>query len=260
MIIDSHFHPLSMAKKGITDLPENITGIAIGTEPGEAEMMIASLPETRSIFISAGSGPWVLNGDRFISADDEIAKLKAEAERCSVDAIGECGIDNHWKYGTPEAQMELFMKEAELAAELDLPLIIHSRDADKEMTEALSSQSFRASAVMHCFSSDADIARFVLDKGLYVSFAGNVTYKGNDAIRRAAMIVPDDRILIETDSPYLAPIPYRGRPCRPEYTETTLDFLAELRHQDRDELKEAISRNLFSFLKRNESIRKLRIS
>ena len=94
MIIDSHFHPLSMAKKGITDLPENITGIAIGTEPGEAEMMIASLPETRSIFISAGSGPWVLYGDRFISADDEIAKLKAEAERCSVDAIGECGIDN----------------------------------------------------------------------------------------------------------------------------------------------------------------------
>ena len=80
MIIDSHFHPLSMAKKGITDLPENITGIAIGTEPGEAEMMIASLPETRSIFISAGSGPWVLNGDRFISADDEIAKLKAEDE------------------------------------------------------------------------------------------------------------------------------------------------------------------------------------
>ena len=156
--------------------------------------------------------------------------------------------------------MELFMKEAELAAELDLPVIIHSRDADKEMTEALSSQSFRASAVMHCFSSDADMARFVLDKGLYVSFAGNVTYKGNDAIRRAAMIVPDDRILIETDSPYLAPIPYRGKPCRPEYTETTLDFLAELRHQDRDELKEAVIRNLFSFLKRNESIRKLRIS
>ena len=260
MIIDSHFHPLSMAKKGIVDLPEDITGIAIGTEPGEAEMMIASLPETRSIFISAGSGPWVLNGDRFISADDEIAKLKAEAERCSVDAIGECGIDNHWKYGTPEAQMELFMKEAELAAELDLPLIIHSRDADKEMTEALSSQSFRASAVMHCFSSDEHLAAKALDKGLYISFAGNVTYKANEGIRRAAKAVPRDRILVETDAPYLAPVPMRGKPSDPSMTDITLSYLADLRGEDMEEMKMQVKENLLALLQRNKSVRKLCVS
>ena len=188
---------------------------------------------------------------------DEIDRLRKEAELFSSDAIGECGIDNHWKYGSPETQMELFMAEATLASSLGLPLIIHSRDADREMRAALSSSDFKASAVMHCFSSDDEMARFVLDRGLYVSFAGNVTYKGNECIRRAAMMVPDDRILVETDAPYLAPLPFRGKPCLPEYTETTLTFLASLRHQDVEELKEKVRNNLASFMKRNESVRSI---
>ena len=260
MIIDSHFHPLAMARRGIADIPVEITGIAVATEPGDAEKMTAMLPPDRNIFISAGSGPWVLDEESFISVDDEISRIRREILEYPVDAIGECGIDNHWKYGTPELQMELFMAEAELASELKKPLIIHSRDADREISEALSSADFRAEAVMHCFSSDASMARSALDKGLYISFSGNLTYKGNDGIRQAAMIVPDDRILIETDAPYLAPIPYRGRPNRPEHTEITLDFLASLRHQDKEELKAAVLRNLHSFLKRDESIRKLRES
>ena len=260
MIIDSHFHPLTMAEKGLGSLPDDIFGIAIATIPGEAEAMTAILPGKKQIFISAGSGPWSLSRQDFLSIADEMEKLRKEACRYSVDAIGECGIDNYWKYGTPEMQMELFMAEASLASDLSLPLIIHSRNADKEMRDALSSQSFTAEAVMHCFSSGPDMARFALDRGLYISFAGNLTYKGNDMIRQAAMIVPDDRILVETDAPYLAPVPFRGKPSKPEYTETTLAALAELRHQDPEELKERIRRNLAAFLKHDESIRKLRIS
>lgn len=258
MIIDSHFHPLSMAKRGITELPEDIIGIAVATDSGDIAEMTRVLPLDRRIFISAGAGPWVLNEELFISPEDEIERVRKEIAEYPADAIGECGIDNHWKYGTPELQMELFLREADLAAELDLPLIIHSRDADKEIAEALSSGHFRANAVMHCFSSGPDMARFVLDKGLFISFSGNITYKGNEAIRQAAMIVPDDRILVETDAPYLAPIPYRGRPNRPEYTEATLEMLASLRHQDKNELKNLVAANLHAFLKRDESIRKLR--
>lgn len=258
MIIDSHFHPLSLAKRGMMPHFEDIYGIAVATEPGDTAKMTEMLPDTRNIFISTGSGPWVLDGDDFSGVNDEIERLRKEAELFSSDAIGECGIDNHWKYGSPEKQMELFMAEATLASSLGLPLIIHSRDADREMRAALSSSDFKASAVMHCFSSDDEMARFVLDRGLYVSFAGNVTYKGNECIRRAAMVVPDDRILVETDAPYLAPVPFRGKPCLPEYTETTLTFLASLRHQDVQELKEKVRNNLASFMKRDESVRKLR--
>ena len=98
--------------------------------------------------------------------------------------------------------------------------------------------------------------RTALDKGLFISFSGNVSYKGSDIIRESAKAVPRDRILYETDSPYLAPIPMRGKPCRPEYTEYTLSFLAELRGEDREELKGNVLENLYSVLGREESVRK----
>ena len=115
MIIDSHFHPLSMAKRGITELPEDIIGIAVATEPGETERMTVMLPQDRRIFISAGAGPWVLNEELFISPEDEIEKIRKEIAEYPADAIGECGFDNHWKYGDRKSAMELFMMQAALA-------------------------------------------------------------------------------------------------------------------------------------------------
>ena len=109
---------------------------------------------------------------------------------------------------------------------------------------------------MHCYSSGPLLMKAALDKGLYISFSGNVTYKGSDIIRESAKAVPRDRILYETDSPYLAPIPMRGKPCRPEYTEYTLSFLAELRGEDMEELKWNVLENLYSVLGRKESVRK----
>ena len=256
MIIDSHFHTLSMLKRG-ERLPEGLIGIDIGLGPGDYPERLKALPPSRKIFCSIASGPWRLDEEDFVSPEEDIAQLEKEAELYSPDAIGECGFDRHWKYGTPELQRELFLLQAELASRLSLPLIIHTRDADSDIEEAFNSSSFRCKAVMHCFSSGPELCRKALDKGLYISFAGNVTYKGNQRIRDAAKLVPPDRILVETDSPYLAPVPMRGRPCNPSCTEYTLDALSDARGEDRETLKSQIERNLYSFLGHEESERKL---
>ena len=239
MIIDSHFHALSMRKRGIEELPEDLIGIDIGTDAGDAETRISILPPSESIFISVGSGPWVLDSPSYISPEDERSKLLSDIAHFGADAIGECGFDMHWKYGTEDE---------------------HTRDADRETSEVLRSTSFRCSGIMHCFSSGEDLMRNALDKGMYISFAGNITYKGNDELRRIVQLVPEDRLLCETDSPYLAPVPMRGKPSRPEYTEYTIDLIASLRGEDRDKLKEQMVRNLKAALHRDKTIRKLFLS
>ena len=260
MILDSHFHALSMRKRGISELPDALVGIDVGTDPGDMSERATVLPPSPLIFASAGSGPWRLDSESYASPEDERQRLIADIETYGADAIGECGFDNHWKYGTAETQRDLFMMQVELASSLDLPIIIHTRDADREIIAALESESFRCRGVMHCFSSDEEVMRKALDKGLYISFAGNITYKANENIRRCASSVPSDRLLYETDSPYLAPMPMRGKPCIPEYTEYTLSFIAELRNEDREELKEKAVSNLFEMLQRKETVRKLGLS
>ena len=131
---------------------------------------------------------------------------------------------------------------------------------DKEILDALCSSEFRCRGVMHCFSSDTRLMKAALDKGLFISFAGNVTYKSNEMIREAAKAVPIDRILYETDSPYLAPIPMRGKPSNPTFTEYTLEFLADLRNEDKDNLKMHVRDNLFRMLGRDNSVFGPRIS
>lgn len=259
MIIDSHFHTQSMLKRS-QHLPDNLIGIDIGLGPGDYPERSKLLPPSRKIFASIASGPWRLDEKDFISPLEDILQLEKDAKLYTPDAIGECGFDRHWNYGTPELQTELFLLQAELASKLDLPLIIHTRDSDKDIEAAFSSSSFRCKAVMHCFSSAPELCIKALDKGLYISFAGNVTYKGNQHIRDAARLVPPDRILVETDSPYLAPVPMRGKPCNPAYTEYTLNVLAEVRGEDREDLKIQIEKNLYSFLGREESVRKLEIA
>ncbi len=257
MIIDSHFHTYSMKKRGLNTLPPDLIGIDIGTDGGDAKDRIPLLSDNKQIFFSVGSGPWCLQSANYISPADEREKLLNDISTYGADAIGECGFDNHWKYGSEEAQRKLFMMQAELASELSLPIIIHTRDADREIAEAFCSSAFGCRGIMHCFSSGPELMKKALDKDLYISFAGNITYKGNENIRQAALEVPSDRILVETDSPYLAPVPMRGKPCIPEYTEYTLSFVAELRKTDKEVLKEQVKENLLALLKRNETVRKL---
>jgi TatD DNase family protein len=155
-------------------------------------------------------------------------------------AIGETGLDHHRDYAPREAQRRLFEEHIALAAELALPLVIHSRAAARETADALS--SFGGTVVLHCFS-EPELLDVAVERGYYVSFAGNVTYPQADALRAAVQDVPADRLLAETDAPFLAPQPRRGQPNEPAFLVHTLDVLAASREASRDELVAAIDAN-----------------
>ena len=251
MIFDSHFHITSMQARGVdTSLPSSFFGLECGTEPGDADERIRLIGKRLDVMMSMGAGPWMLEKEE--SIDIIIENLKRDINRFGADAIGECGFDKHWNYGTIEKQRELFFREIMLSKDLDLALIVHSRDADEELLSL--SGYFDDRTIMHSFSSGPETAKKLLDKGAYLSFSGNVTYKANEHIRESAKYCPVDRILFETDSPYLSPVPMRGKPNTPLYTEYTLEFISSLKGIDKDELRERVKYNFISVLKHSESV------
>jgi TatD DNase family protein len=155
-------------------------------------------------------------------------------------AVGETGLDNARDYATPDEQRRLFDSHLALADELGLPVVIHSRDAADETAAALA--SFGGTVVLHCFSSPA-LLEPALERGYYVSFAGNATYPKAPELRAAAEAVPADHILVETDSPYLAPQPVRGRRNEPAYVVHTIEALAEARGESVSALAERTHAN-----------------
>lgn len=254
MVIDSHFHYIATIEKDKSaKLPENLVGLEIGLEGGDMEERIKMLGSNRNIFLSTGAGPWVLDRDDFISIENELYLLEEDIKRYSSDAIGEIGFDNHWGYGTKESQRELFYLQAELARKYNLVISIHARESDKELLEAASLGYIDNRTIMHCFSSSKDICKKLLDKGAYISFAGNVTYKNSTTLQESALAVPIDRLLVETDSPYLPPRQKRGSVNNPENTELIIDYLASLKKVDRETLKNEIIENFYKVIGSRES-------
>jgi TatD DNase family protein len=155
-------------------------------------------------------------------------------------AVGETGLDFFRDYAPHAAQQELFRVELDLAAELGLPVVVHTRDAPDATAEALA--AFEGTVILHCFSSP-ELLPAALERGWYVSFAGNVTFPKAEELRAAAAAVPADRLLAETDTPYLAPVPMRGRPNEPANVVHTLAVLASVRGAVTDELAAQIDAN-----------------
>lgn len=258
MIIDSHFHyPSTLKKDCNSTLPENLIGLEIGLNGGDLRSRIPLIGDNKNIFLSVGAGPWVLDRDDFISVGAEIELLEKDIIEFGADAVGELGFDNHWNYGTKESQRELFEMQIDLARKYNLAVAIHTRDADKELLDSLSYIDDRT--IMHCYSSDKTVAKILLDRGAYFSFAGNVTYKRNTVLQESAKYIPLDRLLYETDAPYLSPIPMRGKVNNPAYTEYTAEFLAVLKGVDKELLKEHVLENFYKVLGRTESIVKREI-
>jgi TatD DNase family protein len=161
-----------------------------------------------------------------------------EAERSEVErlaggervvAVGETGLDYYWDYSPPQAQQEAFRWHIDLAKRLGKPLMIHDRDAHEDVLRILDEEGAPDRVVFHCFSGDAGIARRCVDAGYVLSFAGTVTFRNAKALQEAALLVPADQFLVETDAPFLTPHPFRGRPNEPYCTAYTVRFLAELR-------------------------------
>jgi TatD DNase family protein len=175
---------------------------------------------------------------------DRIAQLRALARSQKVVAIGESGLDFHYLHSPVEEQEQSLREHLMLAAELDKPIVIHCRDAEARLAAIVHEEGLPAAGgVIHCFTGDAKAAAAFLELGFLISFSGILTFKNAGVVRQAARIVPDDRVLVETDAPYLAPEPHRGRRNEPALVRRTLEVLAEVRGVDFDGLAATIAEN-----------------
>jgi TatD DNase family protein len=195
------------------------------------------------VFCSVGTHPHHAHEELDIGA----AELAARANHPKVVAIGEAGLDYHYDNSPREAQERGFRAHIEAARQTGLPLVIHSRDADDDMARILREETARGpfKAVLHCFTGGRVLAFAGIELGHYVSFTGILTFKKSDDLRAIAARLPADRILVETDSPYLAPGKYRGKRCEPAYVTETAKVLAETRGISLDEVARQTTENFF---------------
>ncbi|MDT5270051.1 MAG: TatD DNase family protein [Acidobacteriota bacterium] len=208
---------------------------------GNFERAVAVAEKYEGVFAAVGVHPH--DASLYTEAAERLLLEFVRSKR--VVAVGEIGLDYHYDNSPREVQREVFRKQLRLARAEGLPVIIHSRDADEETLEILRAEytGTERGGVMHCFGGGPALAEGALRLGFYLSFAGNVTFKKADGLRDVACNVPLDRLLVETDCPYLAPVPHRGRRNEPAYVAETARFLAELRGVSHAELGRSTSEN-----------------
>jgi len=212
--------------------------VTIGTGRESSERAITHAESHAEVFAAVGVHPH--DADAFSAADLEW--MRSLAGHPKVVAIGECGLDYHYDRADRAAQRRAFVAQAGLAREVGLPLVVHTRDAPADTFAVLRDEADGVVVVLHCFSLPEHVGE-VVDGGWMTSFAGPLTFARNDALREAAAALPPDRLLVETDAPYLAPVPRRGRPNRPAYVAHTLSALADARGVTVDEIDRLTTAN-----------------
>lgn len=257
MFIDSHCHIAGeefepdldqvVARALAADVTASLCVLAAGDaeEASRAQRVRAAWPAVR---FAVGVHPH--QAGAFAGRPDAAVDLvRAEAARERACAIGEIGLDYHYDFAPRDVQQAIFRAQVRLALELDLPVIIHTREATDDTFDIIGQEgSGRVRGVFHCFTGDAAMARRALDIGFCVSFAGIVTFPKAETIREAARLVPADRLLAETDSPYLAPVPVRGKRNEPAFVARVVERLAETRGESPAYVAESTARtfaNLF---------------
>jgi TatD DNase family protein len=195
------------------------------------------------VFCSVGTHPH----NAAQEPDVDAKTLVSLAKHPKIVAIGEAGLDYHYDNSPRDAQAASFRQHIAAARETGLPLVIHSRDCDADMAKILREESGKGAfpAVLHCFTGSRDLAFTAIELGHYVSFTGILTFKRSDDLRAIAAALPAERIMVETDAPYLAPLPYRGKRNEPAYVTETAKVLAEVRDVSADEIGRQTTENFF---------------
>ncbi|MPS69326.1 MAG: TatD family deoxyribonuclease [Novosphingobium sp.] len=251
MLIDSHCHleyeGLVEDQTGVLDRARaaGIRGfLNISTRRSEWERVVATAAREPDVWASVGIHPH--EADQH--ADLGEAALLEATRHPKVIGIGETGLDYYYDKSDREVQQALFRTHITVARETGLPLIIHTRDAEADTFHILEDEMGKGAfpALIHCFTASADFGRKVLDLGLTISISGIVTFKNAKDLQEVVATIPEDRLLVETDSPFLAPVPHRGRRCEPAFTADTARFVADLRGVSVEELGEATTHNFFS--------------
>ena len=250
MLVDSHCHldfPDFQDERDDIVMRARAAGIermvTICTRVRRFEQVLRIAETYDEVFCSVGTHPHNAAEEADVTADEIVALT----DHPKVVAIGEAGLDYHYDHGPRELQASGLRTHIEAARRTGLPLVIHARSADDDMIAILREEQRigEFSAVLHCFSSGPDLARVGVDLGCYVSFSGILTFKNSAELREIAAWVPQDRLLVETDAPYLAPVPHRGRRNEPAFTVETLRVLADTRGMEEKEMKAATTRNFF---------------
>ena len=248
LLVDSHCHldRLSYGSKQ-TDMADVLAKAArqdvgyflcVSVTQAQFPTMLEAIAPYPQVFASCGVHP--LNQEPGVDAD----LLLAQAADERVVAIGETGLDYFYSPENKEVQQASFREHIRVARALNKPLIIHTRDAQQDTLQIMREEGAeQVGGVLHCFTEDWAMARAALDLGYYISLSGIVTFRNAEALREVARQVPADRLLVETDAPYLAPVPHRGRPNLPEYVRDVAEYLAVLRGVDVETLAEQTTAN-----------------
>ena len=242
MFIDTHCHLTDEYEGGVDAIITRANAAGVGAlicataEGLDIKPALKIADSYDNIFVTTGIHPdhSNLNPDEYLS--DEILNNP------SVVGIGEIGLDYHFGTQTRIQQIKLFEQQIEIANKHDLPIAIHTRDAEND-TIAILNNHKKAQGVMHCFTSGWDLAKVMLDRGFYFSASGILTFKNAESIRETFIKIPNDRIVIETDSPYCAPVPYRGKTCEPAFVIETAKVLAQIKNLQIDELEDILFEN-----------------
>ena len=248
MLIDSHCH---LEYKGLVEDQAGVLArardagvggfLSISTRQREWDQVVATATRESDIWASVGIHPHEADGH----ADLGEAALLAAAEHPRVIAIGETGLDYYYDHSERETQKALFRRHISVSRQTGLPLIVHTRDAEDDTAAILAEEMEQGPypALIHCFTASADFARKVLELGLTISLSGIVTFKNAKDLQVIAAELPEDRFLVETDAPFLAPVPHRGQVCEPAFVADTARFVAGLRGVSPEALAESTTRN-----------------
>jgi len=222
--------------------------VTISTRVKRQAEVLAIAERFSDVFCSVGTHPHYAHEELDIAAAD----LVARTQHAKVVALGEAGLDYHYDNSPREAQARGFRTHIAAARETGLPLVIHSRDADDDTARVLEEETGKGAfpAVLHCFTGGPDLARRAIALGLFISFTGILTFKNSDALRAIAASLPADRILVETDAPYLAPGKLRGKRNEPAFVIETAKVLAKTRGVSLDEIAQQTTTNFFSLFRK----------
>ena len=248
MLVDSHCHLDRLKLDGAT-LDESIDAarargvskmLCVCISEDNKDAVIAIAEQHEGIYASVGVHPSDV-GESVVS-QELLVQWAAQSSR--VVALGETGLDYHYSADSAERQKQSFANHLRAGAQLQLPVIVHTREAQSDTITLMREHASRESAgVMHCFTESWEMAREALDLNFYISLSGIVTFRNAESLRDVARKVPLDRLLVETDSPYLAPVPYRGKANEPKYVREVAEFVAELRGLSFEELASATTDN-----------------
>jgi len=240
MFIDTHCHLTDEYEGGIDAIITHAKDTDVGAmicataDPMDIKPALEIAQQHDNIFVTTGIHPDYIdaNPDDFLT--DEILNNPL------VIGVGEIGLDYHYNPQTRNHQIELFEKQLEIAHKHNLPVAIHTREAEEDTANILTDKYH---GVMHCFTSSWDLAKIMLDRGFYFSASGILTFKNSESIRETFSKIPIDRIVIETDSPYCAPVPYRGKTCEPAFVVETAKVLSQIKNIELNELENILFEN-----------------